>query len=199
MQQRSERMEITHDMILREYAKIAFSNMANYYDMRGDVKPVCELTETEMAAISYFQTVNIAEPDGYKVGMVTKIKLHNKMSALDKIARHVGFYAGEVKGERLKEKGFEDQRESGSFKQEAFFETQESGGGNQDEDGLVVNGDGELVTEVSTEDTVMPVNNADTLESSSATAGKILTLSPLTDTVLPENDVVNAPKRRWGY
>jgi hypothetical protein len=94
MQQRSERMEITHDMILREYAKIAFSSMANYYDQRGDLKPACELTETEMAAISFLQTTNIAEPDGYIIGAVTKIKLHNKMAALDKIAKHLGFFEG---------------------------------------------------------------------------------------------------------
>jgi hypothetical protein len=109
MQQRSERMEITHDMILREYAKIAFSSMANYYDQRGDLKPACELTETEMAAISFLQTTNIAEPDGYIVGAVTKIKLHNKMAALDKIAKHLGFFEAK-------------KPEAGSLKQEAFVE-----------------------------------------------------------------------------
>jgi len=104
MQQRSERMEITHDMLLREYAKIAFSSMANYYDYRGDIKPVSELTETEMAAISYMQTANIAEPDGYIVGAVTKIKLHNKMAALDKIAKHLGFFEA---GKKSSESGAE--------------------------------------------------------------------------------------------
>lgn len=108
MQQRGERMEITHDMILREYAKVAFSSMGNYYDERGDLKPMCELTETEKAAISQFQIVDIAEADGYKVGSITKIKLHNKMAALDKIARHLGFF------ERGKK------QEAGSLKPEAI-------------------------------------------------------------------------------
>ncbi|MEO6521850.1 MAG: terminase small subunit [Mucilaginibacter sp.] len=102
MQQRSERMEITHDMILREYAKIAFSSMANYYDTQGNIKPVCELTDTEMAAISFFETRNIAEPDGYIVGAVSRIKLHNKMAALDKIARHLGFFGSQNQEARIK-------------------------------------------------------------------------------------------------
>jgi len=134
MQQRSERMEITHDMILREYAKIAFSSMANYYDYRGDVKPVSELTETEMAAISYMQTANIAEPDGYIVGAVTKIKLHNKMAALDKIAKHLGF--------------FEKTQESRGRNQDEEIENrfQEARGKNQDEEqeALAVDVDGDL-------------------------------------------------------
>jgi phage terminase small subunit len=121
MQQRSERMEITHDMILREYAKIAFSSMANYYDFRGDIKPVVELTETEMAAISYIETANIAEPDGYIVGRVTKIKLHNKMAALDKIAKHLGFFEGK-KGEcgELPVAGLEETQETGCLRPEAL-------------------------------------------------------------------------------
>jgi hypothetical protein len=36
--------------------------------------------------------VDMVGEDSYKVGKVTKIKLHNKMGALDKIARHLGFY-----------------------------------------------------------------------------------------------------------
>ncbi|MEO6521579.1 MAG: terminase small subunit, partial [Mucilaginibacter sp.] len=117
MQERSDRMEITHDMILREYAKIAFSSMANYYDERGDLKPACELTETEMAAISFLETRNIAEPDGYIVGAVTKIKLHNKMAALDKIARHLGFF--ETQESRAKNQDKKEQ-EAGSLKPEAL-------------------------------------------------------------------------------
>ncbi|MEO6520193.1 MAG: terminase small subunit [Mucilaginibacter sp.] len=120
MQERSDRMEITHDMILREYAKIAFSSMANYYDERGDLKPACELTETEMAAISFLETRNIAEPDGYIRGAVTRIKLHNKMAALDKIAKHLGFF--EVKAKSSKQKAAEEQPEAECLKQEAFEE-----------------------------------------------------------------------------
>jgi phage terminase small subunit len=136
MQQRSEWMEITHDMILREYAKIAFSSMANYYDQRGDLKPACELTETEMAAISFLQTTNIAEPDGYIVGAVTKIKLHNKMAALDKIAKHLGFF------EKIQESRGKNQDEEQEVENQAL----ESRAKNQDKEleALAVDVDGGL-------------------------------------------------------
>ncbi|MEO6522871.1 MAG: hypothetical protein ABIN91_14415, partial [Mucilaginibacter sp.] len=62
-------------------------------------------------------------------------------------------------------------------------EAQESRTKNQEEEGFVVNGDGELVAEAAIEDAVMQVDDVDVLEGSSATAGKILTLSPPVDTV----------------
>src|SRR5476651_655277 len=92
MNRRSQRLEITHDMILRELSKIAFSNMGNYYDEYGCLKRMNELTVEEKAAISYYDIVEIQDAEGYRVGTQSRIKLHNKMSALDKIARHVGFY-----------------------------------------------------------------------------------------------------------
>ena len=155
MQQRSERMEITHDMILREYAKIAFSSMANYYDQRGDLKPACELTETERTAISFLQTTNIAEPDGYIVGAVTKIKLHNKMAALDKIAKHLGFFeAKKVAGGELPVAGLEDSQESDARNQD------------EEQDTLAVDVDGALA---------VVEGNGDKKDEN------ILTLSPLAD------------------
>jgi phage terminase small subunit len=164
MQQRSERMEITHDMILREYAKIAFSSMANYYDFRGDIKPVVELTETEMAAISYIETANIAEPDGYIVGRVSKIKLHNKMAALDKIAKHLGFFE---RKKESSESGVESPESEGKVVVEtAVIEEPEA---------LAVDIDGDL--EVVDRSGVKKDEN-------------ILTLSPLVDSVADDGSIV---------
>jgi len=92
MAERSRRLEITHDMILRELSKIAFSNMGNHYDEYACLKRMNELTVDEKAAIACYDIVEIQDGEGYRVGTQSKIKLHNKMSALDKIARHVGFY-----------------------------------------------------------------------------------------------------------
>jgi phage terminase small subunit len=92
MNRRSQRLEITHDMILRELSKIAFSNMGNYYDEYACLKRMSDLTVDEKAAISYYDFVEIQDAEGYRVGTQSRIKLHNKMSALDKIARHLNFY-----------------------------------------------------------------------------------------------------------
>jgi phage terminase small subunit len=166
MVKHAERLQVTHDMILRELAKVAFSNMGNYYDDNATLKPMCLLTTDEKAAISQYQIMDSLDQDGNRVGELSRIKLHNKMSALDKIARHVGFYS--VKNQ-----------ESIGKNQAVSEQTQDSRIKNQDEESFVVNGDGELVAELSTEDAIMPVDGAGALENPSAVAGKILTLSPL--------------------
>jgi len=123
MAERSQRLEITHDMILRELSKIAFSNMGNYYDEYGCLKRMNELTVDEKGAIAYYDIVEIQDGDGYRVGQQSRIKLHNKMSALDKIARHLNFY-GTL--------GVEKQEARGR-KQEAFFQAEEEESGSGEE------------------------------------------------------------------
>jgi phage terminase small subunit len=92
MQRTSERLEITHDMILRELAKVAFANMGDYYDENAVLKPINQLTSDQKAAISHYQLIDCIGDYQERAGEISKIKLHNKLSALDKIARHVGFY-----------------------------------------------------------------------------------------------------------
>jgi phage terminase small subunit len=109
---RQERLEIDHDMILRELAKIGFGNIGNYYDDQGDLRRMCDLTERDKAALSQYEIMDVRQPDGHRVGTVTKIKMHNKMSALDKIARHLGFYGvagGRVAGGELRVASLEEE------------------------------------------------------------------------------------------
>ncbi|WP_448701822.1 terminase small subunit [Mucilaginibacter sp. AW1-3] len=126
MNRRSQRLEITHDMILRELSKIAFSNMGNYYDEYACLKRMNELTADEKAAISFYDITEVQDGEGYRVGMQSRIKLHNKMSALDKIARHLNFYG--LNGTKSKEQGLKTQvsePEAGGLKREIFLEEEE--------------------------------------------------------------------------
>ncbi|MBW4891109.1 terminase small subunit [Mucilaginibacter sp. HMF5004] len=93
MAKTAERLEITHDMILRELAKVAFANMGDYYDENAVLKPMNQLTPDQKAAIQQYQLIDAVGDYGERAGELSKIKLHNKMAALDKIARHTGFYA----------------------------------------------------------------------------------------------------------
>jgi len=112
-------------MILRELSKIAFSNMGNYYDEYGCLKRMNELTVDEKGAIGYYDIVEIQDGEGYRVGTQSRIKLHNKMSALDKIARHLGFY-GSLSS---KPKAESEKQESESSKLKAECEKQENESG----------------------------------------------------------------------
>jgi len=127
MAERSRRLEITHDMLLRELSKIAFSNMGNYYDEYACLKRINQLTVDEKAAIASYDIVEIQDGDGYRVGMQSKIKLHNKMSALDKIARHLNFY-GTVSSPKSESPEVRKEVEAGGLKQEVFS-GEESGSG----------------------------------------------------------------------
>jgi phage terminase small subunit len=97
MKKTSERLEISHDMILREFAKVAFASMGDYYDENGVAIPIQQLTADQRAAIQQYQLMDCIGDYEDRVGEISKIKLHNKMAALDKIARHTGFYLASAK------------------------------------------------------------------------------------------------------
>jgi len=93
----SREAQISHQRVLAELGKIAFSNMGNYYHKDGTMKGVHELTADEAAAL---WCMKITEGEH---GQTSFIRLNNKLSALEKIARHLGFYNVEEAEEPEKE------------------------------------------------------------------------------------------------
>ena len=87
---KSERTKITSDMVLTEYAKIAFSSI-------GDI---CDWTESGLVNIKASEDI----PDGAmgaicevsriptEMGMAVKVKMHDKLSALKDVAKHLGMF-----------------------------------------------------------------------------------------------------------
>jgi phage terminase small subunit len=193
MNRTADRLQITHDMILRELAKVAFSSMGNYYDERGILKPMNELTEHEKAAISQYQALDAVDNDGQRYGELSKIKLHNKMSALDKIARHLNFYGSAGKGvassglgvasseranEQLGVESFEPLADLTTEQPEVLNDEQESFDTELDE--VLRTAFNEMPIENKREDsTTLPLEDPD------ESMRKILTLSPLRDKQKP--------------
>lgn len=102
MAERSKRVEITADMVLREYAKIGFSNITDYLKVESrtintEVGPQTfkhvDLFETDLIERSKMDAV--AEIKQTKEGIA--LKLHDKKGALDSIARHLGMFNDKVK------------------------------------------------------------------------------------------------------
>jgi hypothetical protein len=82
--------------LLNELAKVAFASMGDYFDADGNIRPIQDLSEDEKAAI---WSIDITEkPDGTKT---TKIRLNNKLTAMEKLARHTGFYNPEFIPEKV--------------------------------------------------------------------------------------------------
>ena len=103
MQQRAERTQVTADQVLQEYAKVAFLDIRRLFDETGSIKPVEELDDRTAAAVSGLEVEELFEGRGEKrkhIGRLHKIKLADKMRALEGLARHLGMFNDslEVKG-----------------------------------------------------------------------------------------------------
>lgn len=86
----SKDLEITPQMVLKELYKVGFSNIQDYIKEGFTIEEIKSLKKEHAAAISEIST----ETTTYEESSVTKVKfkLHDKLSALDKIAKHLGLY-----------------------------------------------------------------------------------------------------------
>lgn len=94
MKDRESRTEITQDMVLAEYAKLAFLDPRRFYDKNGGLIPVPLLPADVAAALAGMEvTVERSNcEDGPTFADVKKIKFIDKKGALDSVARHLGMF-----------------------------------------------------------------------------------------------------------
>ncbi|MBV9861900.1 MAG: terminase small subunit [Alphaproteobacteria bacterium] len=101
---RAARLGITPERVLQEYARIAFADLRRVVDWGGPqglvVKAPESLSDADAAAIS--EIVAGTGSSNYRV------KLYDKKSALDAIARHLGMF---VRTSRLPEDAVSDPAE----------------------------------------------------------------------------------------
>lgn len=96
MEKRSKRLEITQDRVLEEIAKIAFVNPKAFFDSDGRLKKIDDIDDNAMAAVT--GSIDILEEyEGYGddrelVGYTKKIKLADKVKALELLCRHLGVF-----------------------------------------------------------------------------------------------------------
>ncbi|MGK7911297.1 MAG: terminase small subunit [Synechococcus sp.] len=88
-----ERTRISTDRLVRELAANAFSRITDVvsWDNEGIVvKSSSELSEESAIAIQRVTMRETQTKDGTL--RVVEVKLHDKLSALEKLCRHIGFY-----------------------------------------------------------------------------------------------------------
>lgn len=92
----SERTMVTADKVQAEISRLAFSDIRDYYNEHGYLKLPHELTDDAAAALA---GIDIEENFmmGDKIGETKKIKLYDKLSALDKLARRLGMFDADNK------------------------------------------------------------------------------------------------------
>lgn len=102
----AKRTEITPDKVLKELAKLGFSNMADYIKIGSNGDPYIDLsalTRDQASAISEVVVDDFMDGRGEDAREVrrVKFKLHGKIEALTLIGKHLGMFVdkSEVKHE----------------------------------------------------------------------------------------------------
>lgn len=96
---RSEENNITASMVLKELARIAFSDLTQTLESNSNgegfsVVNLKELPENVRRCIKTIEQKPITtKEDGYIGNAVTKISFYDKMKALDLIGRHLGMWS----------------------------------------------------------------------------------------------------------
>ena len=91
LERRAERTEITADMVLKQYKRLAFFDIRKLYDESGNLKPVNEWDDDTAAAVSGIETTAIQGRDDIPQ-VVRKVKLTDRRAALADIGKHLGMF-----------------------------------------------------------------------------------------------------------
>lgn len=104
MKAREQRTEVTQDRVLRELARLGFSDIRKLFTTGGQLRSVHDLDDDIAAAVQSVEVVTKMLPgaDGEEpdIEYVHKIKLWDKNSALEKIAKHLGMFADNGLGDK---------------------------------------------------------------------------------------------------
>lgn len=94
-----EKSNITKERVLEELAKIGFSNYADIYTAWGEPKKINDLTPAQKASIKRATSKVIKTKDGSEILdiEITDIELHDKIKALERICKMLGFDSPEKK------------------------------------------------------------------------------------------------------
>lgn len=86
----TNRLEVSAERVLQEYARLAFVDPRKAFDENGNLRPIHLLDDDTAAAISGMEVEFKPGTDGYRVA---KIKLAPKVPALEGLAKHLGLFA----------------------------------------------------------------------------------------------------------
>jgi phage terminase small subunit len=91
----SERLDVSAERVLKEYAKVGFFNPKRLMRPDGSMKDLMELPDDVAAAISSIDVSWTEAPDEEGVFRKVKrveLKFHSKLAALDAMAKHLGLF-----------------------------------------------------------------------------------------------------------
>lgn len=95
-----DKLEITQERVMKEYARLAFSDIRSFFNEAGGLKSLHELDDDAAAVLASVETDELFEGHGEErrqVGVTRKIKMWDKKGALDSICKVMGWNAPEKK------------------------------------------------------------------------------------------------------
>jgi phage terminase small subunit len=95
MQQRSERIKIDADYVLKRFHELEAFNFAEIFNAEGEVKPINEWPESARRSITSFEVKEewVGSGDQKKLtSTISKIRIESRVKALENIGKHIGFY-----------------------------------------------------------------------------------------------------------
>lgn len=97
--ERAQRCEVDQDFVLKELLKIANVDLADAYDDEGrllSVKKMPERFRKALAGVDVFEEFDGVGQDRYHVGDTRKIKLWDKIRALELLGRHLKLFTEKI-------------------------------------------------------------------------------------------------------
>lgn len=91
----AEKAEITVLDLITAYKQIAFADLAECYDENGYLKNIHDIPKKARMALAGIETDELWEGQGKDrsiIGETKKVKLWDKLKALDALGRHLGFF-----------------------------------------------------------------------------------------------------------
>lgn len=130
----TDKLEITVDRVLQEYARIAFLDPAELVDESGNLLPLHELPEDVRRAVGGLDIVSSYNKNTEERETKHRLKILDKGKALESLSRYLGLYEADNTqkssvGEALLEKLINEARATGlpsHDENDAFFEDLEA-------------------------------------------------------------------------
>ena len=103
----TEKLEITQERVLKEFARIAFADLRKLFDKDGNAVDITKLDDDTAAAISSIDVMS----GGDGSSSVLKIKTVDKKTALESLAKYLGLFEADNKQKQYKDKGIDELKE----------------------------------------------------------------------------------------
>lgn len=93
---RSAKTGITAERVLTELGRIAFVDLSNAFHEGGGLKSLDQMDEDTRRAVAGLEVTSLTE-DGEHIGTLKKLKMTDKLGALNTLAKHFGLVQDKLK------------------------------------------------------------------------------------------------------